>query len=389
MPGSVNYVVVVNLLPQDATKAEKLFVLDAVHGSKQTILQSADDAKRLVGPGKPGSKVVVWDAARWPGDIVAYLGVSVELKSLSTKPPVPPVPVVPRLQRPTSMGGVHISHGSRNGYHDWLVNCNRSVMVKSYNDFGALMEAKTVNPRTITVVRVRPERTDEDTPPENWQWDLSRTRQIARDWMAECYLILDRNERKWFDFVEFINEPDPADAPAMERAAAFVQYCMEDAEAHGYKTAIWAWTAGLPRTPRIKPGEFAQMEATFETLKWAAEHGHALAVHEGSVDPERRMIRQAADDGTALRYRLTAQMLREKGWPMPHVVITEAYQESGYRNPDWTDWKWYLSELAKDDYVLGCAWFTLGDWSFGEDNVNIQGQLNGFAQAIAGLPEIA
>jgi len=71
-PG-VDYVVVVNLLPQDATKAEKVFVLDAVHESKQTILQSADDAKRLVLPGKPGSKVVAWGAARWPGDIAAYL----------------------------------------------------------------------------------------------------------------------------------------------------------------------------------------------------------------------------------------------------------------------------------------------------------------------------
>lgn len=69
---SVDYVVVVNLLPQDATKTEKAFVLDVAHESRQTILQSADDAQRLVKPGKPGSKVVVWDAERWPGDIVAY-----------------------------------------------------------------------------------------------------------------------------------------------------------------------------------------------------------------------------------------------------------------------------------------------------------------------------
>jgi hypothetical protein len=286
------------------------------------------------------------------------------------------------------MGGVHISHGGRDGYHDWLVNCGRSVMVKSFLDFGALMEAKTVNQRTVTVVRVRPERIDEDTPPENWQWEFGRTKQIALAWMAECYPILDRNVRKWFDFVEFMNEPDPADAPAMEHAAAFVQTCMEDAEAHGYKTAIWSWTAGLPRTPRIKAGEFAQMEMSLETLKWAAEHGHALAVHEGSVNPDRRLFIHAYQDWTALRYRMTKHLMDERGWPMPQVVITEAYQESGYRRPDWEDWKWYLSELARDDYVLGCAWFTLGDWSFGEDNVNISGQLPGFAKAMASLPEV-
>lgn len=77
----VPYIVVVNLLPQDATKPEKAGVLDLVHESKQTILQSADDAARLVAPGKPGSKVRVWGKERWTGgDIVQWLldrGVSV------------------------------------------------------------------------------------------------------------------------------------------------------------------------------------------------------------------------------------------------------------------------------------------------------------------------
>jgi hypothetical protein len=72
---TVDYVVIVNLLPQDATKAEKAKVLDQVHNSKQTILQSADDALRLVESGLPGSKVRVWGAARWGGTnkIMTYL----------------------------------------------------------------------------------------------------------------------------------------------------------------------------------------------------------------------------------------------------------------------------------------------------------------------------
>ena len=100
---SVDYVVVVNLLPQDATKTEKAFVLDVAHESRQTILQSADDAQRLVKPGKPGSKVVVWDAERWPGDIVAYLGVPVELKRLNPGPPPPPPS--------TTIWGLHMRSG--------------------------------------------------------------------------------------------------------------------------------------------------------------------------------------------------------------------------------------------------------------------------------------
>jgi hypothetical protein len=75
VPEIVDYVVVVNLLPQDATKPEKAQVLDMVHESKETILQSADDAKRLVQPGKPGSRIRVWGGDRWgsKGAIASYL----------------------------------------------------------------------------------------------------------------------------------------------------------------------------------------------------------------------------------------------------------------------------------------------------------------------------
>jgi len=301
----------------------------------------------------------------------------------------PPPPPSTAYNKPQSMGGVHISSGERGGYHDWLVNCGRSVFIKSFMDFGALMEAKTVNRDTVTVIRVLPQGIDEDTPSGNWQWPLADSQRIARHWMSKCYPLLDLNGREWFDYVEVMNEPDPADAAAMERASLFVIECMKDADLHGYKLAIWAWAAGLPRTPRLWPGEFDQMERTLETLKYAAEHGHALAVHEGSVSDERRLIQQAAEDRTALRYRVTAQMMAEKGWPMPPVVITEAYQENGYRRPDWDDWKWYWTELAKDPHVLGAGWFTLGDWEFGGgQNVNIVGQLEGMAQAIASLPII-
>jgi len=71
----VNYVVVANLLPQDATKAEKHYVVDEekVHEDKETVLQSADDAARLVAPALPRSKVVVWEPDRWNGNIDLWL----------------------------------------------------------------------------------------------------------------------------------------------------------------------------------------------------------------------------------------------------------------------------------------------------------------------------
>lgn len=64
---SVNYVVTANLLPQDTTLAEKFVVSFDTYPSKQTILQSADDAAGLVAPGKEGSKVIVYEPARFGG----------------------------------------------------------------------------------------------------------------------------------------------------------------------------------------------------------------------------------------------------------------------------------------------------------------------------------
>ena len=72
-PDEVPYVVVVNLLPQDTTIGQKVEVVEAVHDDKETILQSADDAARLVAPGQPGSVVKVWEADHWTGDIEQWL----------------------------------------------------------------------------------------------------------------------------------------------------------------------------------------------------------------------------------------------------------------------------------------------------------------------------
>jgi hypothetical protein len=135
------------------------------------------------------------------------------------------------------------------------------------------------------------------------------------------------------------------------------------------------------------PGDFAQAEALLPTLKWAAEHGHVFAVHDGSVNDERRLFRQGYEDKTALRYRYVKALMDARGWPMPYVIITEAYQVDGYHKPDWDDWQWYLTELAKDDYVLGCAWFTLGDYEFSPgQNVNVDGQLGGLADLCIKMP---
>lgn len=74
----VNYVVVAHLVPQDTQLAEWLYVAGQAFEERQSIVYSADDAKRLVADGLPGSKVIVWGPQRWAADILAWLGVPAE-----------------------------------------------------------------------------------------------------------------------------------------------------------------------------------------------------------------------------------------------------------------------------------------------------------------------
>lgn len=95
MTDSVGYVVTVHLLPQDATDAEFVVAVSAAREQRQSVVYSADDARRLVQPGAPGSRVIVWDPERWTqGDIIAWLGVPCEVRRFVT--PVAPINVYPR-----------------------------------------------------------------------------------------------------------------------------------------------------------------------------------------------------------------------------------------------------------------------------------------------------
>jgi hypothetical protein len=68
--------ITVNLLPQDATFEEKWQVLTLVHDSRESMVQSADDAAELTALGRDDSKVKAWAADRWTGnaqELVDYL----------------------------------------------------------------------------------------------------------------------------------------------------------------------------------------------------------------------------------------------------------------------------------------------------------------------------
>lgn len=290
-----------------------------------------------------------------------------------------PTPVVPNVIIPKNLGGLHVEGvGDHTGYEDFLRKCsavNRPVaLIKVYGDGYSAKLAKEIDPRTITIWR-KPVKTGRgqyaDNPDGDWNWPEDQTAEIARKWMEAMYPDWE-NQQAYIDYFEIVNEPNPATVTQTLRAADFMMEAMKLAEQHDppYRLAIWSFSSGTP--------ELWQAQLISHTLRYAAEHGHILSVHDGSVNDERRLFQQAYKDGTALRYRMFQPLL---GQFMPRVAITEAYQPDGYHNPDYADWQWYLTELAKDD-VIGAAWFTLGMYTFGGEEVNVVRQLPWFALAL-------
>jgi len=286
---------------------------------------------------------------------------------------------IPTTTIPINLGGLHVeATGDHTGYEEFLRACaaaDRPVaLIKVFGDGYSAKMAKEIDPRTVTIwrkpVKLGGGDADRmDNPPGDWNWPESATADMARRWMQAMYPEWE-TQREYIDYFEIMNEPNPATITQTQRAADFVMEAMKDAERQDppYKLAIWSFSSGTP--------EPWQAEIMIPTLRYAAQHGHILSVHDGSVDDERRLFRQAFKDGTAFRYRMFQPLL---GPDMPRVAVTEAYQPGGYANPDWYDWQWYLTEMANDD-AIGAAWFTLGPYSFGGDQtVNVVKQLPAFA----------
>jgi hypothetical protein len=83
------------------------------------------------------------------------------------------------------------------------------------------------------------------------------------------------------------------------------------------------------------------------------------------------------------RYRQLYKYLEQADAVIP-LVISEAGENAGggFTSVDvfMEDFAWYDRQLSKDDYVTGCAAWTLGDWS----GANFQAALPALADYITG-----
>lgn len=298
------------------------------------------------------------------------------LDDVTPEPPSPPLPI-PDVTYPhtLSCAGVHLEvTGTHGNYGDMVKQCAAAGrplgVVKSFMN-GGFMEAKEADKRTITIFRTRPIKSDNDNPEGDWQWPADQTPAIARAWMTA---IMDRAkyDLPWTDYLEITNEPNGALAVQFERQNEFYLECIKIANSAGIKIALGGFSAGCP--------EPWQVDILAPCFAQAALCGHIVATHDGSFNGG---FQDGAAAGTALRHRMIKGRMDLLGLPMPAIAITECYWPDGYRGGrPYSDIKWYLGELAKDNYVLGMAWFSLGDYG----GTNIAGQLENFTQAIIEMP---
>jgi hypothetical protein len=307
-------------------------------------------------------------------------------------------------ERLQSLAGFHIEGtGAKRdgktgfGYGDFLREmrlAGRAVTgMKGFLTAGELMQMKTDTPGSISTWRGRVLEIDEDNPRqgEDWKWDPSQNRDIARKWMDG---LLDRAklDLSWIDIMEISNEANGALPIQFRNQNLFFLEAMQyiDSLKIPLRLGICSWSSGCPKTPLIQPGEMDQLAYFVPALEYAALHGHVLCVHDGSLNADRPLFRQAYQDKTALRYRYVKQLMDSLGKPMPNVAITEGYWPDGYRNRNpWDDMVWYLTEIGKDLYVILFAWFTLGSYSFdGKNEVNVVGQMARYLEAAKLVPPL-
>jgi len=294
-PDPVDYAVVVNLLPQDATKAEFAHVLDATYADRESIVYSADDAARLVAPGKlPGSRVIAWAPERWGDtppiwDWLGERGVGiVETRDFpGAEPPAggdpqpgePQEPQLPpfhpkRYVARGVVGGFHGAEGDQGQLNVAEALATAGVPMataKLVVDQGAAAKLKALHPN-IRIVGRNIDRIINGHK-VNLEWfDGSDPISQAETRMAllQPYML----QYPAVDYWEIVNEQDPPGEAGHVQLARFFIRAMEIAETWGKRLACFSYSMGVP-----EPGEWDAMAETgvFERM---AQGGHALALHE-------------------------------------------------------------------------------------------------------------
>ncbi len=304
---------------------------------------------------------------------------------LSPLAPPPTATATPRVTlKPPSSGsklGLHVVFGPRDGLDEFLARCAQSgqpvALIKCVDDFEAAFKAKQYSDRTLTIGRVNAVFPSRKIEVDLQAWEPPEYHPPART----SYATAQEAARQYYDFVKPTWQLNPV-IDVWETfnefswhwswQADFYLELMDLAEADGYRLGLWSSSAGNP------PEEFYPDIA--RTCQRAKAHGnHILCLHEYGLTG----LLKDAPRNLVTRYRRLYRYLQQENAVIP-LAISEAGENAGggFTGIDvfMEDFAWYDTQLSRDDYVIGCAAWTLGEWS----GANFEAALPALGEYITG-----
>lgn len=262
--------------------------------------------------------------------------------------------------------GVHVVIGPRNGFGPFMSDCAAAgkpvALVKAVDDFGSCSNAKQLSPQTLTIGRKN------DLPSCSWgkNCDLQ-----GFDAIAEAGTSPAAHAQKVFSALKPIWDQNPA-VDVWEICnewsawwgwqADFYIAMMDLAEANNppYRIGLYGASGG-------NPPESAWPDVARACARAKASGNHVLCLHEYALFTTLLKDSYAQyGDSLVLRYRRLYAYLKQHNADCP-LALTEVGQGGGggfVGTPLFVaDFAWYDTQLRKDPYVLGCAAWTLGNWS--------------------------
>jgi hypothetical protein len=331
--------------------------------------------------------------------INAIRGCSVQLTTTAS------ITVIPYI--PHNKIGVHVVSGSRNGFGAFIDEPNAAnkpvALVKGVDDFGACYDAKTRTPsnlqsKILTVGRKN------DLSSCSWgsNCDLQGFDAVAQGGIPpalHAQRVFNALKATWdanpkVDVWEVCNEWSAWWAWQADFYIAMMDICEATTPPAGhppYLIAMYGASVGNP--PDSAYPDFARCCARAK-----AHGGHMLALHEygffttylhDGYDQYKMQgyppFQSVTYGSMVLRYRRLYDYLKLNNADCP-LILTEVGQGGGGgfvgTSPFVQDFGWYDSELRKDPYVIGCAAWTLGNWS----GANFQDALPALADYIVSQP---
>jgi len=286
---------------------------------------------------------------------IAISIIAIVLSSCITPTPTPSPQAIAQ-----SKIGLHIVPGRRTWFGTFLQRLSGAnvhpAVVKAVDDLSPLREVESLMPQTFTVGRLNSAK----DPATGVTFDLQAFKpddfhNSARE-AADVYWSL--VTPTWIRFPEvdaweLFNE---FSSDWGWQSSFFIEM-MKRADEAGLKLVLFAFSTG---NPLLTPEVIAEITPA---LRYAAAHGHYLSVHEyGGVaagDPD-----TLRGSFLALRYRKLYLLFPEDA--RPQLIISEAGQAGGCcfigTEAFVNDFAWYDAQLQQDDYVVGVAAWTLGNW---------------------------